>query len=372
MTGLIILSPIFLVIWLLISISNKGTGAFFIQERPGKDEKIFKVVKFTTMTNERGSDGSLLPDSQRITKFGRFIRQTSLDEIPQLINVIKGDMSLIGPRPLLIEYLPLYSDYHSRRHEVKPGITGWAQINGRNLVKLSKKFEYDVWYVDNLSFLLDIKIIFMTFVNVLKRKDIGKGNNEMKDVDDLKFADRMIYTQINIDNKLLLRRPEISDKDELLVLKNNREASKLLGSYTHNYSIKDIVSWIKFHRNAKDEILLIIQDISSKKLIGHVGLYKIDKISKKTEFGILIADNECQGKGYGSLCLNKMIDIAFNKLDLNKITLSYLKDNIPAGKLYTKYGFIIEGVLKNDIYKNGLFYDVVLMAKFKSQYTENR
>lgn len=189
--GLIIISPIFLLVWAIIKVTNKGGGAFFIQERPGKDEKIFKVIKFTTMTNERGSDGSLLPDSQRITKFGRFIRQTSLDEIPQLINVIKGDMSLIGPRPLLIEYLPLYSDYHSRRHEVKPGITGWAQINGRNLVKLSKKFEYDVWYVDNLSFLLDIKIIFMTFVNVIKRKDIGKGNSEMKVVDDLDFSSRI-------------------------------------------------------------------------------------------------------------------------------------------------------------------------------------
>lgn len=171
--GLIIISPIFLLVWVIILITNKGGGAFFIQERPGKDEKIFKVIKFTTMTNERGSDGSLLPDSQRITKFGRFIRQTSLDEIPQLINVIKGDMSLIGPRPLLISYLPLYSEFQAQRHKVRPGITGWAQVNGRNAISWEKKFEYDVWYVDNMSFLLDCKIILLTVKKVFIRDGVN-------------------------------------------------------------------------------------------------------------------------------------------------------------------------------------------------------
>lgn len=173
MTGLIILSPIFLLIWLLISITNKGSGAFFIQERPGKDEKIFKVIKFKTMTNERDSSGILLPDSQRITKFGRFIRQTSLDEIPQLINVIKGEMSLIGPRPLLVTYLSLYSEFQAQRHKVRPGITGWAQVNGRNAISWEKKFEYDVWYVDNMSFLLDCKIILLTVKKVFIRDGVN-------------------------------------------------------------------------------------------------------------------------------------------------------------------------------------------------------
>ena len=171
--GLIVVSPIFLLVWTIIKVTNKGGGAFFIQERPGKDEKIFKVIKFTTMTNERGSDGSLLPDSQRITKFGRFIRQTSLDEIPQLINVIKGDMSLIGPRPLLISYLPLYSEFQAQRHKVRPGITGWAQVNGRNAISWEKKFEYDVWYVDNMSFLLDCKIILLTVKKVFIRDGVN-------------------------------------------------------------------------------------------------------------------------------------------------------------------------------------------------------
>ena len=171
--GLIVVSPIFLLVWAIIKVTNKGGGAFFIQERPGKDEKIFKVIKFKTMTNERDSSGILLPDSQRITKFGRFIRQTSLDEIPQLINVIKGDMSLIGPRPLLISYLPLYSEFQAQRHKVRPGITGWAQVNGRNAISWEKKFEYDVWYVDNMSFLLDCKIILLTVKKVFIRDGVN-------------------------------------------------------------------------------------------------------------------------------------------------------------------------------------------------------
>lgn len=171
--GLIVVSPIFLLVWAIIKLTNKGGGAFFIQERPGKDEKIFKVIKFKTMTNERDSSGILLPDSQRITKFGRFIRQTSLDEIPQLINVIKGDMSLIGPRPLLVSYLPLYSEFQARRHKERPGITGWAQVNGRNAITWEKKFEYDVWYVDNMSFLFDCKIILLTVKKVFIRDGVN-------------------------------------------------------------------------------------------------------------------------------------------------------------------------------------------------------
>lgn len=142
--GFIVISPIFLFLWLLLAIANKGAGAFFFQERPGKNEKIFKVIKFKTMTDERDENGNLLPDAERLTKIGKFVRSTSLDEIPQLLNVIKGDMSLIGPRPLLVQYLPLYNDFQKRRHVVRPGITGWAQVNGRNAISWEQKFEHDV------------------------------------------------------------------------------------------------------------------------------------------------------------------------------------------------------------------------------------
>ena len=190
---------IIIAIWL--HFSNKGAGAFFFQERPGKDAKIFKVIKFKTMTDERDVEGNLLPDTQRLTKVGKFVRSTSIDELPQLINVLKGEMALIGPRPLLVQYLPLYSKEQARRHEVRPGISGWAQVHGRNLLKLSKKFEYDVWYVDHCTLLTDLKIIWMTVVNVVIRKDIGEGAGNMEEVDDLGFTERLKETGKNKKHK---------------------------------------------------------------------------------------------------------------------------------------------------------------------------
>ena len=175
--GFIIISPIFLLLWIWLSISNKGAGAFFFQERPGKNAKIFKVVKFKTMTDERDANGILLPDADRLTKVGKFVRSTSLDEIPQLLNVIKGDMSLIGPRPLLVQYLPLYNETQRRRHEVRPGITGWAQVNGRNAISWEQKFAYDVWYVDNFSLSLDIEILLKTIQKVFKREGISSDSS---------------------------------------------------------------------------------------------------------------------------------------------------------------------------------------------------
>lgn len=171
--ALLVLSLPLAVVTIWLHFANKGAGAFFLQERPGKDGKIFKVVKFKTMTDERDREGNLLPDADRLTKVGRFVRSTSIDELPQLWNVFKGDMSLIGPRPLLVQYLPLYSPEQARRHEVRPGITGWAQCHGRNAIPWQKKFELDVWYVDHISFLTDCKVILTTLKKVLARKDIN-------------------------------------------------------------------------------------------------------------------------------------------------------------------------------------------------------
>ncbi len=171
----IALLPIFAMVAILLKILNKGAGAFFLQARPGKNGKIFKVIKFKTMTDERDMQGNLLSDEKRLTKVGAFVRKTSLDEIPQLLNVIKGDMSLVGPRPLLVEYLPLYNEFQARRHEVKPGITGWAQVNGRNAISWEKKFELDVWYVDHISFGLDMIIFFLTIKKVLIREGISSA-----------------------------------------------------------------------------------------------------------------------------------------------------------------------------------------------------
>ena len=175
LVALVCLSPVLLVVTVWLHFANKGAGAFFFQERPGLHGKIFKVIKFKTMTDERDAEGNLLPDADRLTKVGRFVRSTSIDELPQLVNVLKGDMALIGPRPLLVQYLPLYSKEQARRHEVRPGISGWAQCHGRNAISWTEKFKLDVWYVDHVSLLTDLKVIGITVTKVLQRADINEA-----------------------------------------------------------------------------------------------------------------------------------------------------------------------------------------------------
>lgn len=172
--ALILVGWLILIVWLMLHFTNKGSGAFFFQDRPGKGGKIYKVIKFKTMTDERDEDGKLLPDAQRLTKVGKIVRSLSIDELPQIINILKGDMSFIGPRPLLVKYLPLYTPEQMRRHEVRPGISGWAQVNGRNTISFTKQFEYDVYYVDHLTFWLDAKIFLMTILKVFKREGISE------------------------------------------------------------------------------------------------------------------------------------------------------------------------------------------------------
>lgn len=175
--ALIVVSPLMITVTVWLHFANKGAGAFFLQERPGRYGKIFKVVKYKTMTDEKDTNGNLLPDEDRLTPIGKFIRSTSIDELPQLINVLKGDMALIGPRPLLVKYLPLYSKEQARRHEVRPGISGWAQCHGRNAISWTQKLKYDIWYVDNISLWTDIRIIWKTIISVLQRDGISAENN---------------------------------------------------------------------------------------------------------------------------------------------------------------------------------------------------
>ena len=177
LVALLLIGWLLIIITIWLHFANKGAGAFFLQDRPGKDEKVFKVIKFKTMTDERDAEGKLLPDAQRLTKVGRFVRSTSIDELPQLINVFKGDMALIGPRPLLVKYLPLYSPEQRRRHEVRPGISGWAQCHGRNAITWQEKFKLDVWYVDHVSLMTDLKVIWITIMKVLKRDGISQEGN---------------------------------------------------------------------------------------------------------------------------------------------------------------------------------------------------
>ena len=183
LVALLCISPILLVITIWLHFANKGAGALFLQERPGKNGKIFKVIKFKTMTDERDAEGNLLPDADRLTKVGKFVRSTSIDELPQLINVLKGDMALIGPRPLLVQYLPLYSPEQARRHEVRPGISGWAQCHGRNAISWTEKFKLDVWYVDHVSLWTDLKIIGITIKKVIFKEDINQVGGQWATMD---------------------------------------------------------------------------------------------------------------------------------------------------------------------------------------------
>lgn len=175
LVALMCLSPLLIVVAVWLHFANRGAGVFFLQERPGKDGKIFKIIKFKTMTDERDDEGNLLPDEDRLTRVGKFVRSTSIDELPQLVNVLKGDMALIGPRPLLVRYLPLYSEEQARRHEVRPGITGWAQCHGRNTITWTEKFKLDVWYVDHCTFFNDVKVIFSTIKKVIGRDGISQA-----------------------------------------------------------------------------------------------------------------------------------------------------------------------------------------------------
>ena len=182
LTALVGLSPLLVLVTVWLHFANKGAGVFFMQERPGKDGKIFKIIKYKTMTDERDEKGGLLPDGQRLTRVGKIVRSASIDELPQLVNVLKGDMSLIGPRPLLVQYLPLYNKEQARRHEVRPGITGWAQCHGRNAISWAEKFKLDVWYVDHLSFRIDLRIIGLTIMKVLQRADINEAGHATMEV----------------------------------------------------------------------------------------------------------------------------------------------------------------------------------------------
>ena len=180
--ALVCISPLLIVVTLWLHVANKGAGAFFLQERPGKDGRIFRIIKYKTMTDEHDAEGHLLPDEQRLTKVGRFVRSTSIDELPQLLNVLKGDMAIIGPRPLLVQYLPLYSTEQARRHEVRPGISGWAQCHGRNAISWNEKFKLDVWYVDHVSLKTDLTVVWLTIQKVLKRADISEQGHATMEV----------------------------------------------------------------------------------------------------------------------------------------------------------------------------------------------
>lgn len=343
--ALILVSPILLVFIILLSIANKGGGALFIQERPGKDGKLFKIIKLRTMTDECDAEGNCLPDELRITKIGRVIRSTSIDELPQLINVIKGDMSLVGPRPLTVYYPRLYNEFQRRRMEIRPGITGWAQIHGRNCCKLSEKFELDVWYVDHCSLLLDLKILWMTVLNVFMRKDIGEGNSDMAVIDDLGFEyqiNRMIAAE-----KSELTGPVLLNWKQCIQHKNrltdfyysNIQSCSHLDGFTYEDAESKIEGMIE---HVKDDSAFVLGVFDKELLIGFVWAYKHPfREEERMYINEIRVDDLYRGRNVGKQLLSAVEKLA-RRQGVSTVYLHAEGDNDGAIRLYEKVGYVIE------------------------------
>lgn len=345
--ALILLSPIMLVFFIWLSFTNKGAGVFYLQERPGKDGKLFKIIKLKTMTDERDAEGNLLPDEQRITKVGRIARSTSIDELPQLINVIKGEMSLVGPRPLTVYYSRLYDDSQKRRLEVRPGITGWAQVHGRSHCKLSEKFKLDVWYVDHCSFLLDIKIVWMTIVNVFLRKDIGEGNRDMAAIDDLGFEGRI--KRMIAAEKSVLSGPVLLNRDQCVQYK-----TRLAGFYYSNirscscldgFSYGDAESKIDgMIEHVADGSAMVFGMFDGTDLIGYVWAYEHPfREEARVYVSEIHVDEAYRNRGVGKQLLQAVERVAKER-GIGALYIHAEGDNEGAIRLYGKEGFVVERV----------------------------
>lgn len=327
--AIICLSPLFLLLILLLYFANRnrGAGVFFTQERPGKDEKIFKVVKFKSMTDERDANGNLLPDAQRLTKVGRFIRSTSLDELPQLFNVLRGDMALVGPRPLLPRYLPYYTDRERLRHTVRPGITGWAQANGRNFLTWDQKLEMDAWYVEHLTLWLDIKILFLTIKNVLKRDGVAVPKGVFLD-------NERMHNKKHLLDKLIIRPLERRDLAERVSWMKNPKVYRTM-NLDPNITIESTLTWYENNQERKDRVDFVVEDKDGQ-IVAFSGITGIsDSVGETYSF---VSPDE-QGKGYGTIARYLTCKYAFDRLLLKKIVSYCNNDNIASIKVNDCLGY---------------------------------
>lgn len=325
--ALLIIWPILLVITIWLHFANKGAGAFFTQERPGKNGKIFKVIKFKSMTDERDENGKLLPDAQRLTKVGRFIRSTSLDELPQLINVLKGDMALIGPRPLLPQYLPYYTKREQMRHLERPGITGWAQVNGRNLLTWDEKLEMDVWYVENLSFLLDLKIIFVTLKNVIKKEGVIVVPRPVYLDNERKVNKKHLLEKLNL-------RPLMLEDLKVRVLWMKDPKVYKTMDLDSTITLDKTITWFNNNKynNSRQDFVVEYQN----KIIAFTGITNIKEGVGETYSFVSPCE---QGKGYGTIARYYTCKYGFDNLSLIKIVSYCNEDNIASMKVNDKLGY---------------------------------
>lgn len=354
---LLVIWPILLIITVWLHFANKGAGAFFTQDRPGKNGKIFKVIKFKSMTDERDTNGNLLPNEQRITKVGAFIRKTSIDELPQLFNVLKGDMALIGPRPLLPEYLSYYTHREALRHSVRVGITGLAQVNGRNNLSWEERLEMDAYYAEHVSFSLDIKILLKTIKNVLSHKDVVVVPNEQKNLP-------LNVYRVAIKNDSLVSIIPLTEKylENRVQLLNMPEVSSNLNT-SECFKIEKTKEWFKNRDLAKrfDCVFLLGSDI-----IGMGGLSNISKENKNAELYMYLYP-KFQGLGLGFKSLKLLCGYGFENLNLHKIYLYTFALNTRANRMYEKAGFVREGFLREHTMKNGGLQDRYIYSLLKNK-----
>lgn len=352
--GLVILSPIFILVMLLLFISYKG-NPFFLQKRPGKNEKIFKIIKFKSMNDKKDNKGKLLPDKERVTKLGVFIRKTSLDEIPQLINVLKGDMSFIGPRPLLVRYLPFYTNTESLRHSVRPGITGLAQVNGRNTIGWDKKLKFDVEYVEKYNFLFDLKIFLNTINKVVKRKDISViPSNKGKLLD----VERSF-------NCLVLRSLCIDDLELRVDWLNDSRINKTM-NLNFPINIETTKKWFAQNSGNLNRLDLVL--CYNGEVEAMTGFSKLD--SKKAE-SYTFVNPEKKGEGYGSIALFLKLVYIFNIRKIDEVFSVIDIDNIASRKMVEKLGFLLDKIVDKDLEKNGVKIDRCYYSCKKDNFKSN-
>ena len=331
--ALIILSPILLIIYILVRI-KLGKPAIFKQERPGKNEKIFTLYKFRTMTDEKDKDGNLLPDEKRLTKFGKILRSTSLDELPELVNILKGDMSIVGPRPLLVRYLPYYTEEERHRHDVRPGLTGLAQIHGRNTTNWTDRFKYDVEYTHKITFLGDLKILFKTIMKVIKKEDILVGKEQIL---------------LNLDEERKMNEIELKEFDIETVNKYKEEIKLYLkdvldenGISNDNNRIEKIMGEMK--QFIEDKSAIIIGAFQKEKLLGFIWGYKTSTNDKnRIHINYFVVDEKCRKQGIGSQLIEKIYEIA-KEMQIQEVELMVTTKNATAVNFYKKQGFEEERV----------------------------
>lgn len=363
--AIIILSPVYLIISILVLIFM-GWPILFKQPRPGKNEKIFNMYKFRTMTNKKDKDGNLLPDEQRLPKFGRFLRKTSLDELPEIFSIFIGKMSIVGPRPLVVQYLPYYTEEEHHRHDVRPGLTGWAQVNGRNNLSWDDRFKLDIEYVNNISLIFDIKIIFLTIKKVIKASDINvRGTGKMMDFDEYRREQNELNRK-----KVILRELRESDMTLFNSLMNCSDVEQFVVGWCKPVTMHEQISWFQNLKN-DDNIRYTIANVEDNEIFGTLIISKIDWKNRSCGLDIKLS-SDSRGKGIGSESVSIATNYIFNELNLNRIGVRILDSNIPSQKLFKKNGFIEEGKLRNAIYKNGKYDDLLIFSILKEDFLNER